>query len=115
MKDSEKCKHLFVYGTLKKGECRSSFLDNSRFIGKRTLDGFVMFDTHFGYPAIVKGDGIVKGEVYEVSLETLLKLDKVENVPNLYKRHRTKDDLTIYLWAKSKPMDAEIIETFSSQ
>ena len=78
---------MFVYGTLRRGECRNSVMDAGQFVGKGLLRGFAMLDLG-AFPGIVPstGDGVVVGEVYEVGDALVRRLDKIEGVPHLYTR-----------------------------
>lgn len=83
---------LFVYGTLKRGDCRHNVLGGARFIGEaRTTPGYSLFSCG-PFPAMVarmseEGVAGVQGELYEVD-ESLLDrtLDRIEGVPYLYDR-----------------------------
>ncbi len=77
--------YLFVYGTLKRGGSIHWILDGYPFLGRARAKGFVLYDLG-PYPAMVRGAGVVYGEVYEVSEEVLQALDWVEGVPVLYRR-----------------------------
>jgi gamma-glutamylcyclotransferase (GGCT)/AIG2-like uncharacterized protein YtfP len=76
---------IFVYGTLRKGECRHYFLEDSRFIGYARVKGYLLYNLG-AYPGMVQGGGEVVGEVYEIPESFLKKLDLVEGVPELYRR-----------------------------
>jgi len=78
---------IFVYGTLRKGQCRNSILSRCEFIGLGILYHFLMYDLG-EYPAIIPGNGKVKGELYIVNKEILKKLDYIEGVPFLFKREK---------------------------
>lgn len=83
-KDGAKKERVFVYGTLLSGEHNDHFLESAEFIGNGILTGeFKMIDLG-AYPAVVREDGYlgqIKGEVYEVSLGTLLgSLDRLEGI-----------------------------------
>jgi len=90
---------LFVYGTLKQGHPRDSALSGQKYLGvARTVDSFAMFDLG-GYPGLVYATpdlaaGVkIWGEIYEVSEECLLKLDKIEGVEiELYGRKEIELD-----------------------
>jgi gamma-glutamylcyclotransferase (GGCT)/AIG2-like uncharacterized protein YtfP len=73
---------VFVYGTLKRGDCRHRFMAGSKFVGlAATASGYRLF--HLGeYPAMVQdpAGGQIEGEVFEVSDATLRRLDEVEGV-----------------------------------
>ncbi len=82
--------YLFVYGTLKKGKARHEILEehNAEFVDYAILEGYDMYDTGY-YPAIaiVKGKGIIHGEVYLVSDELIEILDAIEGTNyNLFNR-----------------------------
>ena len=79
---------IFVYGTLKRGSCRSHVLKNQRFVGEaKTVAEYRMYNTG-SFPALVEDEhGVpVEGEVWEVDENCLRILDAVEGVPILYKR-----------------------------
>lgn len=81
---------VFVYGTLKRGDCRHRSLAGSKFLGLATTEnGYRLF--HMGeYPAMVEDShgGQIEGELFEVSEATLRVLDEVEGVADvLYTRH----------------------------
>ena len=79
---------IFVYGTLKRGCCRSQVLKNQRFLGPaRTAAKYRMYDTG-SYPALIEAeDGIeIEGELWEVDEACLRVLDAIEDVPTLYIR-----------------------------
>lgn len=69
---------IFVYGTLKKGFGLNGHLKTSKFLGNAELRKYVLYILPFGIPYIVKGGGIVKGEVYEIDKHTLDILDVIE-------------------------------------
>jgi gamma-glutamylcyclotransferase (GGCT)/AIG2-like uncharacterized protein YtfP len=68
---------LFVYGSLLRGMSLSKHMEGSRFLGP----AYVMADLFFlgFYPGIIPGNQIVFGELYEVPLEILPGIDKVED------------------------------------
>ncbi len=74
--------YLFVYGTLKRGGSRHSLLKGCPFLGHALAKGFALYDL----PGMVPGDGIVRGEVYEVPEKLLKELDWVEATPFLFRR-----------------------------
>jgi gamma-glutamylcyclotransferase (GGCT)/AIG2-like uncharacterized protein YtfP len=82
---------VFVYGSLKRGCRHHRQIAGGRYLGERsTGTGYrlVKFD---GYPVLVRGDGVVTGELYEVGAELLARLDRFEDCPELYQR----DSLTL--------------------
>ena len=85
--------HLFVYGTLRPGDVRWSFLEP--WVADHGVEDSVtgrLFDTGLDYPAAVFGDGaVVIGRTYELRLATiddaLRVLDEEEqSVPGRYRR-----------------------------
>jgi gamma-glutamylaminecyclotransferase len=79
---------VFVYGTLMRGGRLHGYLENSTFISEDEIRGFEKLNLGW-YPGIVPRKDktmIVKGEVYEVTDETLNVLDIVEGTPTLFKR-----------------------------
>lgn len=80
-----KTEKLFVYGTLKKGFRLHNYLGNSKLLGEDTLKGFDIY-SNGTYPMIVRGESIVKGEVYEVPVSLFVStLDLIESEYNRVK------------------------------
>ena len=82
---------VFVYGTLRTGECRAHLLANSKKLGEyRTEPIYTLVD--FGpFPGIIEGgDTSIVGEVVEVDDLTLNLLDTVEGHPTFYTRRAVK-------------------------
>lgn len=78
-------RHVFVYGTLRRGEQRdiNGLLPAPRWIGRASVPG-VMFHLG-GYPGVVLGEegggmGRVHGEVYKISAALERQLDAIEEV-----------------------------------
>ncbi len=88
-------KRVFVYGTLMKGYGNHRvFLEGkARQCGRGIIKG-ELFHLPEGYPGLLKGEGPVRGEVYEIRDENVLKsLDGLEGYEeggsgNLYERAR---------------------------
>jgi gamma-glutamylcyclotransferase (GGCT)/AIG2-like uncharacterized protein YtfP len=75
---------IFVYGTLMKGQSNHNrFLANATYLGEGELDNYRIFDLGY-FPGIVKGDGVVYGELYEVSDSELDDIDRLEGEGSLY-------------------------------
>jgi gamma-glutamylcyclotransferase (GGCT)/AIG2-like uncharacterized protein YtfP/lysophospholipase L1-like esterase len=101
---------LFVYGTLKRGECRSHVLREQTFLGDvRTAPGYRLYDTG-SYPALVEDrEGqAIEGELWEVDDPCLKIIDAIEGVPHLYRRQplsldaaRRDDDVQTYIYQQS--------------
>jgi gamma-glutamylcyclotransferase (GGCT)/AIG2-like uncharacterized protein YtfP len=92
---------LFAYGTLCKGEPLHHVLRDATFMGERELEGIHLYGTPYDFPAAVRGDGQVRGEVYEVPDAQLERVDKAEGVPKLFKRERV-GGYWVYLWARDE-------------
>jgi gamma-glutamylaminecyclotransferase len=74
--------YVFVYGTLKRGDCRHRYLAGSHFCGPTiTSQGYRLFDLG-SFPGLVEAasTSCVAGELYRVSSHTLAVLDEVEAV-----------------------------------
>ncbi len=67
---------LFVYGTLCRGLSRNNLLSQAKFIDLAYCEGGLI-DVG-SYPGLVRGEGYVVGEVYEIDSDTLSRLDMVE-------------------------------------
>jgi len=74
-------RHVFVYGTLRRGEERdiNRLQPAPRWVGQASVAGTLH---HLGsYPGLVLGgQALVRGEVYEISLELERQLDEIEEV-----------------------------------
>ncbi len=92
---SDKKYYIFTYGTLKKGCCRNYVLKEQEFIAEAITKPVYKIYTGGSYPCLVedKENGIaIQGEVYRVDEATMKRLDMIEGVPTLYKRHNVKLD-----------------------
>ena len=78
-------RNVFVYGTLMKGESNHGLLEDSRFIGARSIEGYEMYNAGW-YPAIIAGESIIPGELYEVPERQIQSLDMLEGEGSLYIR-----------------------------
>lgn len=86
---------VFVYGTLKLGYGNNQLLQGSTFVGQaRTLKPFWMLSTG-GFPVVFDDKRIypVSGELWEVTEQTLLRLDRLEGHPTWYCRKETLVDI----------------------
>ena len=66
-----------VYGSLRQGFGNHRILGDSKLLGNEWIPGFEMFQLG-SYPGIRKGESSILTEVYEVSGETLERLDTLE-------------------------------------
>lgn len=80
---------VFVYGTLMRGEHHHNVMGTSPFVGEAlTLPEFELHLVEY-YPALVRGGRTaVRGELFEVELTTLARLDELEEHPEFYVRER---------------------------
>lgn len=78
---------VFVYGTLMHGLGNHRYLVTSERLGEATsAPQYTMIDVG-GFPAIFEvGSTAIHGELYDVTPETLARLDSLEGVPHLYTR-----------------------------
>ncbi|OEF22996.1 gamma-glutamylcyclotransferase family protein [Vibrio rumoiensis] len=78
--------HVFVYGTLRKGEVNHFLLEDSLYLGRcQTDEKFYLYDLG-PYPALGVGDQSIQGEVYQVDEATFQRLDQLEDYPIEYDR-----------------------------
>jgi len=80
---------LFVYGTLKRGDCRHHAIADQQFLGSATTESAYRLYDFGDYPALVAcEDGVaVGGELYQVDDACLETLDVIEGVAqSLYAR-----------------------------
>lgn len=90
---------VFIYGTLKQGQCRGLSMRGARYLGVAlTLPKFAMYNVG-QYPALVEDDlstdRRVCGEIYECDEEHLADLDRIEGCPHLYRRGTVEIDLFV--------------------
>lgn len=99
---------IFVYGTLKAGFRLHDYLGaNSAFIANYTTNpDYTMYNLYNSFPGVVEGGNTaITGEIYSVSRQNLVLLDKLEGYPAHYIR-KTLDTpygpAWIYLYNKQK-------------
>ncbi|MET0343471.1 MAG: gamma-glutamylcyclotransferase family protein [Polyangiales bacterium] len=78
---------VFVYGTLMKGELHHTTIAHARFVrAAATKPDYDLVQIDY-YPALIAGGSHrVPGELYEVDDQTLVRLDRLEEVPDYYER-----------------------------
>lgn len=94
---------VFVYGTLMKGMRNHYYLKDSTYLGIDEIEGYTMYNIG-SYPGIVKGLDKIKGEVYEVTQETLDMMDALEGEGYLYIRETIMTrygETYVYVYNKS--------------
>jgi gamma-glutamylaminecyclotransferase len=83
--------HLFVYGTLKRGQSRHRFLAGQKFIGAARTKALYRLYNLGEYPGLVPAaDGVsIEGELWDVRPAQLEVLDREEGCDaGLYRRHK---------------------------
>lgn len=73
---------LFIYGTLKKGQGRSSLLDGQKFLGEVKTEPHYRLYNNGAFPCLVEAeDGVsVEGGLWEVDDACFVRLDAIEGV-----------------------------------
>jgi gamma-glutamylcyclotransferase (GGCT)/AIG2-like uncharacterized protein YtfP len=79
---------IFVYGTLKRDQRNHHFLRDQKFLGEAQTEARYRLYDSGPHPALIDDPhGVdVRGEVWQVSEETLQKLDEYEGVPDYFSR-----------------------------
>lgn len=112
---------VFVYGTLMQG------MSNHHLVAPYLIAIYsaqmrgILFDLPYGYPAVLDGEGVVKGELIELSdvADALATLDKLEQYhgqicpENLYDRvirevidsNGNVISAYVYLWSKPEKLE----------
>ncbi|MCV5331688.1 gamma-glutamylcyclotransferase, partial [Escherichia coli] len=102
---------IFVYGTLRKGEYNHHYLSSAQFLGLHETDAqFSLYDVG-SYPALSEGQRSIQGEVYLIDDDTLVALDKLEDVPVEYCRESIATPFGqawIYLYQDTEQLTEEI-------
>ncbi len=88
--------NVFVYGTLKRGQCLHHVLANQEFLGEAKTKAEYVLVSLGDFPGLVTPDAFaeevqsqsIKGELYRVDSACLIELDRVECVDEgMYHRH----------------------------
>lgn len=79
--------HLFVYGTLKRGQRSADLLEGCDWLGAATVPG-ILYDIDGEHPAlVVYGNSEVKGEVWRCPINLLPTIDAYESLDSgLFRR-----------------------------
>lgn len=98
---------IFVYGTLMRGCCNhDGYLAGKNSLGSATLNGYGLYNLGF-FPGIIREVGErVQGEVYEIDVSTLARLDELEDNGEWYTRTIEKAEFPdgtaveayVYVW-----------------
>ncbi len=98
--DTSKTTRLFVYGTLMKGFHNNHLLTSSKYLGGGMLEiPYYMVSLGDAFPALTPCEGLnwIKGELYEVTENTLDRVDRLEGHPWFYRRERIFGDIFGYI------------------
>ncbi len=116
--------YLFAYGTLKRGHYNHELLRSARYVAEVTTKHpypMVQFDEPFPYLLDREGEGRrVRGELYQIDMDTLKMLDILEGCPEHYYRREIKVEamgITVRAIAYFKTdavdyRDCELLEEF---
>ena len=107
---------VFVYGTLRTGECNAGWAGNAR--RQKAWTTGTIYDTGFGFPAFVKrGRTRIAGEVLTVGDDGFRSMDRLEGYPRLYRREQIQVHFvgggSVLAWVyimNNLPKDAKVIE-----
>ena len=122
---------LFVYGSLRKGRYNYDIYlkNNSKFLQEAYVRGILYSLKGKEYPAIVEGNSLILGELFEVDQETFDRMDEMEGyVPGRFENEYDKivteildkegnviDHLPVYWYnvklASQKALLDEVIES----
>ncbi len=73
-----KSARLFVYGSLRRGRENHDELEGAKYVGSARTDARYRLVQRDGYRALVDGDRVIEGELYDVSEELIARLDAFE-------------------------------------
>lgn len=98
---------ILVYGTLLKGEGNHHMLAGAELVGDAKLKG-ILYDMPYGFPAVIEGDGVVLGEVYNVPISKLRDLDRLEG----YRESNKASSMYLREFAEVELMDGELMQVY---
>lgn len=110
--------YLIVYGSLRKYSKKGYNFDrfgvaSQTFLRNIILDGFELYDTGFGYPAVCKGDGFVRAELHTVTDKAFEQIKKME-LNSSYKEIKFDKSLTnasLFVMDKNKLTNCKKIDS----
>ena len=86
---------LFIYGTIKRGQCRADVMREQKFLGNvKLVPMYKMFNLG-QFPALVEvsvenNGTMIEGELWEVDEDCVRRLDMIEGAPSFYRRQEVK-------------------------
>lgn len=93
--------YLFTYGSLMQGQSNHRILQslNAKFVDNATIQADIV-PTKYPFPALKRGLGLARGEVYLVTEDALSRLDMFEGDPEFYQRRQmfTTDGLEVSVY-----------------
>jgi len=93
-------KIIMTYGTLRKGGIyHKRFLEskNAKFLGQEKIKGFEMYNL-VSYPAIIKGEGEVVVEIYQVTEKVFERIDRMEKLARYNSEEIIINKIKATLW-----------------
>lgn len=108
---------LFVYGTLKDGHRLHGCMAGAVLKGPTTTLAEWDLSTDGGYPFMVRGGYKVGGELYEITNQHRVRLDRVEGYPHLFGRSWVMVDggremACCYIWHRPELLMERPEETY---
>lgn len=91
--DSKVKNLIFVYGSLKSGHYNNRIIENEEFVSEATTKPLYRLWNLGSYPGLTidtETGKAIKGELWRVSPEAMVRLDRLEGVPTLYRREYIK-------------------------
>lgn len=89
---------VIVYGTLKTGYGNNRLLSTSKFIGRRVVAGYRLYNSGFPVARASEQTDTIIGEVWELdSPNTLRNLDALEGEGRMYIRTEIEPDTYMYV------------------
>jgi len=108
---------VFVYGSLKRGMANHRQLAGASFLGSASVAGLHLYDLGpFPMAVLVPDDPEAQllGELYGVSPQLLIALDRFEGAPRLYQRqrHSLSDGRAVWLYV-GRPQQVRHVQRIS--
>lgn len=99
--------HVFVYGTLRKGEKNDHLLKDAVLLNQDAWTYGKLFTTDNYYPVLVASNtSKVSGEIYEVTQQQMILLDKLEGYIGLHHDDNLYNRFKRSVYTTSEEIDA---------